>query len=70
MLGTSKSEDQEDGFEIFITTTPIPDLNDKLNVFGLVIKDQDVVQVLSHSLSYLQRFLRLDYTLRIIWLKN
>jgi len=44
MLGTSKSEDQGDGFELFITTAPIPDLNDKLNVFGRVIKGQDVVQ--------------------------
>lgn len=44
MLGTSKLEDQGDGFELFITTAPIPDLNDKLNVFGRVIKGQDVVQ--------------------------
>lgn len=44
MLGTSKSEDQGEGFELFITTAPIPDLNDKLNVFGRVIKGQDVVQ--------------------------
>lgn len=44
MLGTAKSEDQGDGFELFITTAPIPDLNDKLNVFGRVIKGQDVVQ--------------------------
>ena len=70
MLGTSKSEDQGDGFEIFITIAPVPYLNNKINVFGRVIKGQDVVQVLSHSLSYLQRFLRLDYTLRIIWTKN
>jgi cyclophilin family peptidyl-prolyl cis-trans isomerase len=52
MLGTSKSEDQGDGFELFITTAPIPDLNDKLNVFGRVIKGQDIVQVLSYSLSF------------------
>lgn len=44
MLGTSKLEDQGDGFELFITTAPIPDLNDKLIVFGRVIKGQDVVQ--------------------------
>jgi hypothetical protein len=44
--------------------------HDKLNVFGCVIKGQDVVQVLSHSLSYLLRFLRLVYTLWIIWMKN
>ena len=66
MFGTSKSEDQGDGFDLYITTTTIPNLNDKLNVCGHVIKGQDVVQVLSHSLSYLQIFLRLDYTLRII----
>ncbi|GLJ07016.1 hypothetical protein SUGI_0055540 [Cryptomeria japonica] len=44
MLGTSKSEDRGDGFELFITTAPIPDLNDKLTVFGRVIKGEDVVQ--------------------------
>ncbi|KAH9318406.1 hypothetical protein KI387_020175, partial [Taxus chinensis] len=44
MLGTSKSDDQGDGFEIFITTAPIPDLNDKLTIFGRVIKGEDVVQ--------------------------
>ena len=70
MLGSSKSEDQGDGFELFITTASNQDLNNKLNAFGHVIKGQDVVQVLSHSLIYLQRFLRLDYTLTIIWLKN
>jgi hypothetical protein len=37
--------------------------HDKLNVFGCVIKGQDVVQVLSHSLSYLLIFLRLVHTL-------
>ncbi|WCJ23319.1 Cyclophilin-like peptidyl-prolyl cis-trans isomerase family protein [Euphorbia peplus] len=43
MLGTSKAKDNE-GFELFITTAPIPDLNDKLMVFGRVIKGEDVVQ--------------------------
>ena len=33
------------GFDIFITTAPIPDLNEKLIVFGRVIKGEDVVQV-------------------------
>ncbi|KAH0455129.1 hypothetical protein IEQ34_017053 [Dendrobium chrysotoxum] len=44
MLGTSKAKANAKGFEIFITTAPIPDLNDKLNVFGRVIKGEDVVQ--------------------------
>lgn len=44
MLGTSKAKSNPKGFEIFITTAPIPDLNDKLNVFGRVIKGEDVVQ--------------------------
>ncbi|XP_028548335.1 peptidyl-prolyl cis-trans isomerase CYP21-4 isoform X1 [Dendrobium catenatum] len=44
MLGTSKAKANAKGFEIFITTAPIPNLNDKLNVFGRVIKGEDVVQ--------------------------
>ena len=32
-------------FELVITTAPIPDLNDKLIVFGRVIKGEEVVQV-------------------------
>ncbi|CAK9152883.1 unnamed protein product [Ilex paraguariensis] len=44
MLGTPKAKDNTEGFELFITTAPIPDLNDKLNVFGRVIKGEDVVQ--------------------------
>ncbi|KAF8041439.1 hypothetical protein BT93_A0130 [Corymbia citriodora subsp. variegata] len=44
MLGTSKSKQDSKKFELFITTAPIPDLNDKLIVFGRVIKGQDVVQ--------------------------
>lgn len=43
-LGTSKSKQDSKKFELFITTAPIPDLNDKLIVFGRVIKGQDVVQ--------------------------
>ncbi|OAY56125.1 peptidyl-prolyl cis-trans isomerase CYP21-4 [Manihot esculenta] len=43
MLGTLKTKDSQ-GFEIFITTAPIPDLSDKLIVFGRVIKGEDVVQ--------------------------
>jgi len=44
MLGTSKSKQNGEGFDIFITTAPIPDLNEKLNVFGQVIRGEDVVQ--------------------------
>lgn len=44
MLGTSRNKDIK-GFELFITTAPIPDLNDKLIVFGRAIKGEDVVQV-------------------------
>lgn len=44
MLGTSKTKQDGKGFELFITTAPLPDLNDKLIVFGRVIKGEDVVQ--------------------------
>ncbi|XP_077220656.1 peptidyl-prolyl cis-trans isomerase CYP21-4-like [Tasmannia lanceolata] len=44
MLGTSKSKRDTQGFELFITTAPIPDLNEKLIVFGRVLKGEDVVQ--------------------------
>ncbi|GLT98996.1 hypothetical protein SLE2022_164670 [Rubroshorea leprosula] len=44
MLGTPKAKDDGKGFELFITTTPIADLNDNLFVFGRVIKGEDVVQ--------------------------
>ncbi|KAK9287902.1 hypothetical protein L1049_016346 [Liquidambar formosana] len=44
MLGTSKTKSDGKGFDLFITTAPIPDLNDKLIVFGRVIKGEDVVQ--------------------------
>lgn len=47
MLGTSKTKQDRKKFELFITTAPIPDLNDKLIVFGRVIKGEDVVQVSS-----------------------
>ncbi|XP_044501656.1 peptidyl-prolyl cis-trans isomerase CYP21-4-like isoform X2 [Mangifera indica] len=44
MLGTSKIKHDNQGFELFITTTPMPDLNEKLIVFGRVIKGEEVVQ--------------------------
>ena len=45
MLGTSKGKHINKGFALFITTAPIPDLNEKVIVFGRVIKGEDVVQV-------------------------
>ncbi|XVF28210.1 hypothetical protein REPUB_Repub15cG0009700 [Reevesia pubescens] len=44
MLGTAKVKEDTKAFQLFITTAPIPDLNDKLFVFGRVIKGEDVVQ--------------------------
>ncbi|KAK9076536.1 hypothetical protein SSX86_004870 [Deinandra increscens subsp. villosa] len=44
MLGTSNTKHDKEEFDIFITTAPIPDLNAKLNVFGRVIKGEDIVQ--------------------------
>ncbi|KAF5745932.1 Cyclophilin-like peptidyl-prolyl cis-trans isomerase family protein isoform 1 [Tripterygium wilfordii] len=44
MLGTSKTKHDSKGFELFITTAPLPILNEKLTVFGRVIKGDDVVQ--------------------------
>lgn len=46
MLGTSKGEHFNKRFDLFITTAPIPDLNEKLIVFGRVVKGEDVVQVI------------------------
>lgn len=43
MIGTSKTKDSK-GFDLFITTAPIPDLHDKVVVFGRVVKGEDVVQ--------------------------
>ncbi|KAL0389729.1 UNVERIFIED_CONTAM: Peptidyl-prolyl cis-trans isomerase CYP21-4 [Sesamum calycinum] len=45
MLGTSKVKPDGGGFDLFITTAPIPDLTEKINVFGRVIKGEDIVQL-------------------------
>ncbi|KAL8138956.1 hypothetical protein V2J09_004957 [Rumex salicifolius] len=45
MLGTSKRKpNNKKGFELYITTAPIPDLNEKLTIFGQVVKGVEVVQ--------------------------
>ncbi|GMQ04236.1 hypothetical protein CsSME_00049724 [Camellia sinensis var. sinensis] len=44
MLGTTKAKHDKEGFKLFITTAPFPDPNEKLIVFGRVIKGEDVVQ--------------------------
>ncbi|KAL8506526.1 hypothetical protein ACS0TY_017419 [Phlomoides rotata] len=44
MLGTSKTKPDGGGFDLFITTAPIPDLSEKINVFERVINCEDVVQ--------------------------
>lgn len=49
MLGTSKAKHDDKGFELFITTAPIPDLTEKLIVFGRVIKGEDVVQEIEEA---------------------
>ncbi|KAG8389573.1 hypothetical protein BUALT_Bualt02G0243200 [Buddleja alternifolia] len=49
MLGTSKGRHDGGGFDLFITTAPIPDLNEKINVFGRVIKGEDVVQEIEEA---------------------
>uniref|UniRef100_A0A453BHM7 Peptidyl-prolyl cis-trans isomerase n=1 Tax=Aegilops tauschii subsp. strangulata TaxID=200361 RepID=A0A453BHM7_AEGTS len=43
MIGTTRSPNSK-GFDLFITTAPIPDLNDKIVLFGRVIKGEDIVQ--------------------------
>lgn len=44
MIGTTRSPNNK-GFDLFMTTAPIPDLNDKIVLFGRVIKGEDIVQV-------------------------
>lgn len=53
MLGTSKTRHDGGGFDLIITTAPIPDLNQKINIFGRVIKGEDVVQVTSCCAFYI-----------------
>jgi cyclophilin family peptidyl-prolyl cis-trans isomerase len=57
MIGTAKNPNSK-GFDLFITTAPIPNLNEKLVVFGRVINGEDIVQVLSEILygSFIQLF--------------
>lgn len=57
MLGTSKVKHDIKEFDLFITTAPIPDLNEKLIVFGRVVKGEDVVQVIENSGLYFCLFL-------------
>lgn len=51
MLGTSKGKHLNTKFDLFITTAPIPDLNEKLIIFGQVVKGEDVVQVIEFESS-------------------
>ncbi|KAG6485790.1 hypothetical protein ZIOFF_054355 [Zingiber officinale] len=44
VLGTGKPTKDNKEFELFITTAAISDLNDKLIIFGRVIKGEEVVQ--------------------------
>ncbi|KAL9227646.1 hypothetical protein vseg_003313 [Gypsophila vaccaria] len=44
MVGTSKAKKDTQVFQLYITTAPISDLNEKINVFGRVVKGEDVVQ--------------------------
>lgn len=44
MLATSKTYPDTSGFELYITTTAIPHLDDKLLVFGQVVRGEAVVQ--------------------------
>ncbi|XP_010507902.1 PREDICTED: peptidyl-prolyl cis-trans isomerase CYP21-3, mitochondrial [Camelina sativa] len=44
MVGTPKAKNEQGGFDFFIVSAQITDLNEKLTVFGRVAKGQDVVQ--------------------------
>ena len=47
LVGTPRGKSKNKGFEIFITTAPIPDLSEKLIIFGRVIQGEHVVQVIT-----------------------
>ncbi|EPS72237.1 hypothetical protein M569_02524 [Genlisea aurea] len=49
MVGTSKDKVDSSGFDLIITTAPIPDLNGKISVFGRVVKGEDVVQEIEEA---------------------
>ncbi|KAF0934027.1 hypothetical protein E2562_022541 [Oryza meyeriana var. granulata] len=51
MIGTMMNPNNK-GFDIFITTAPIPDLNDKLVVFEPVINGENIVQGLARRSSW------------------
>ncbi|KAK9002217.1 hypothetical protein V6N11_024903 [Hibiscus sabdariffa] len=68
VLGTSETKHDNGAFEIFITTAPIPDLNEKLAVFGKVVKGGDIVQVKQTSISFRSSVLRWQYFVR--WLPS
>ncbi|MBA0802486.1 hypothetical protein Gohar_012771 [Gossypium harknessii] len=68
MLGTSKVKHDKKEFELFITTAPIPDLNEKLIVFGKVIKGEDIVQISFIWLSFSDTiyFINLEAAVKVI----
>lgn len=66
MLGTSKAKHDNKEFDLFITTAPMPDLNEKLNVFGRVILGEDVAQVTHLRLSVGRSVDSIYYLLRMI----
>lgn len=45
MLGTCNVKQESNEFQLLITTSPIPDLDDKLFVFGRIINGEEVIQV-------------------------
>ncbi|KMZ61418.1 putative Peptidyl-prolyl cis-trans isomerase [Zostera marina] len=44
MLGTCNVKQESNEFQFLITTSPIPDLDDKLFVFGRIINGEEVIQ--------------------------
>ncbi|CAH8330430.1 unnamed protein product [Eruca vesicaria subsp. sativa] len=49
MVGTPKAKNEQGGFEFFIVSSQITDLNEKLTVFGRVVKGQEVVQEIQEA---------------------